>query len=524
MGNYILNDKNELIKLSFSENGTLVTTKELSGVKEFATDTGGYSSLVAVMTDGRLLINHRSVSLDGVTFREEVVATDALALVSYLGVGTGSSTDGILYINTKNELCLWTKSGTSVLDTNVSCGFTESSYPYSYYIKTDKTLWQLKFNKTVPTIEFLLDDVTWATSWHLGGELLPTTLALRSDNSLWGWGNTSRGELGVSKYNTGSAASNSAGITFVRTGLHCSVDAPVKILDGVDRVFRDISSSSGIISCNVHAVMQNGSVISWGGPLIERDANAWQHTTRADKQWMANAAQIVNYRYFSVPYEIVQYNDGRLVFKEIGGYSNDGMGWPFNSVDRTATLDMKLLGETKATTPTPDLPSSWASDAVNAAINAGLVPDSLQGKYTQATTRAEFCALAVALYQNATNSDLPITTSFSDTTDENVLKMASLNVVNGVGDNKFAPDQKLTREQAATMLSRLAAALGFPLPGQTATFADSAALAAWSVDAVGQMQSTGIMTGVGDNTFSPQSDYTWEQSILTMLRLFDLVA
>ena len=171
-----------------------------------------------------------------------------------------------------------------------------------------------------------------------------------------------------------------------------------------------------------------------------------------------------------------------------------------------------------------ELPSSWAIESVDTAIAAGLVPASLQFKYTQATTRAEFCALAVALYKTVTGEDIEKTDiSFADTTDENVLKMASLGVVNGVGNDKFAPDQKLTREQAATLVSQLAAAIGKPLAEQAPTFADNASLSSWAVDAIGQMQTTGIMGGVGNNTFSPNGDYTREQSIITMMRLFDIV-
>jgi len=101
--------------------------------------------------------------------------------------------------------------------------------------------------------------------------------------------------------------------------------------------------------------------------------------------------------------------------------------------------------------------------------------------------------------------------------------MASLEVVNGIGDNKFGPENKLTREQAATMLSRLANAIGKPLTAQAPAFNDNSAISSWAFDAAGQMQTTGIMGGVGDNTFAPQADYTREQSIATMMRLFDIV-
>lgn len=91
------------------------------------------------------------------------------------------------------------------------------------------------------------------------------------------------------------------------------------------------------------------------------------------------------------------------------------------------------------------------------------------------------------------------------------------------GGGKFNPDGTLTREQAATMLSRLAEAVGKLLSAQAPTFADNASVSSWAFDAVGQMQASGIMGGVGSNTFAPQGSYSREQSIITMLRLYEAV-
>ena len=170
-----------------------------------------------------------------------------------------------------------------------------------------------------------------------------------------------------------------------------------------------------------------------------------------------------------------------------------------------------------------DAPSAWAKSYVDDAIAAGLVPASLQSKYTAAATRAEFCALAVALFEAATGEESADRVKFSDTSDVNVEKMAALGVVNGIGGGKFAPDNKLTREQAATMLSRLAKVMGKPLTAGAPTFADNAGVSDWAVDAVGQMQATGVMGGVGDNKFAPGSDYTREQCIITIMRMFELM-
>ena len=167
-------------------------------------------------------------------------------------------------------------------------------------------------------------------------------------------------------------------------------------------------------------------------------------------------------------------------------------------------------------------PSGWADVYVNRAIAGGLVPGHLQSHYTQATTRAEFAALAVSLYE-FWNGEIIGRIPFDDTNDVNVQKAAYIGVVQGVGNNRFAPHDQLTREQAATMLMRLASAFEQALPEQVADFSDNEDIASWAVDAVGQMQATGIMGGIGNNVFSPRGSYTREQSIVTILRLLDFI-
>ena len=168
-------------------------------------------------------------------------------------------------------------------------------------------------------------------------------------------------------------------------------------------------------------------------------------------------------------------------------------------------------------------PSPWAVEQVSAAIEAGLVPESLQSKYTQTATRAEFCALAVELYETVTGKEITQRATFSDTSDVNVQKMAGIGVINGIGGNKFNPNGELTREQAATILVRLADALGRPLPEGTAAFSDNASISSWALESVGRAKAGGIMDGIGNNTFSPQGAYTREQSIMTAYRLFETV-
>lgn len=202
----------------------------------------------------------------------------------------------------------------------------------------------------------------------------------------------------------------------------------------------------------------------------------------------------------------IQHVRGNFTSAHIGGDT-------FQSFDIPVTFIVAAEG---------DLPSSWAAGQLSQAAAAGIVPSSFESRYTQAATRAEFCALAVRLYEKVTGEAITQRATFSDTTDFNVQKMAGLGVVNGVGGGKFDPGGTLTREQAATILARLAEAMGHPLPQAAPSFSDSAAIASWAAAGVGQVQAAGIMEGNG-SAFLPQSAYTREQCILTVLRLYNLV-
>lgn len=175
-------------------------------------------------------------------------------------------------------------------------------------------------------------------------------------------------------------------------------------------------------------------------------------------------------------------------------------------------------------------PSNWAQEAVQTAQEAGLVPEILNTSYDAAITRSEFCSLAASLYRIwETSGQLkditPDSASFTDCTDEDVLLCASIGVVNGVGDGRFAPDALIQRQEAASMLHRLAA-LRTDYVDSTKNkmphvFADGENIRSWARSDVYWACNSGVMTGTGNNAFQPTGQYTREQSIVTILRLYD---
>ena len=98
------------------------------------------------------------------------------------------------------------------------------------------------------------------------------------------------------------------------------------------------------------------------------------------------------------------------------------------------------------------------------------------------------------------------------------------NIVKGIGDGKFAPDQSITREQMAVILQSYAKAIGFTLPKVHAenTFADSAKIGAYAKDAVKQMQMAGIISGKNSNLFDPQGTATRAEVSAVLRRFVEL--
>ena len=87
-------------------------------------------------------------------------------------------------------------------------------------------------------------------------------------------------------------------------------------------------------------------------------------------------------------------------------------------------------------------------------------------------------------------------------------------LMDGVGDNLFAPNSETTRAQLVTILYRLA---GEPEPGGDSGFSDVAA-GTWYTDAVAWAAQNGIVNGVSDTEFAPGDDITREQLVTVLYR------
>ena len=201
--------------------------------------------------------------------------------------------------------------------------------------------------------------------------------------------------------------------------------------------------------------------------------------------------------------------------------------------------------------------SNWAAEDIINAVSMGYLDDDpdafgyqpattnlLGSDYTRAITRGQFAALAVRYYEtlmsDITGEDytIPVATGddvFADCSgNTNMAKAFTLGILGGYNsaDTRagvyVGPNDNITREQAATMLTRLMEKLieasdSVGRTGWTVWYADSLPfvddIADWAYDGVRAVYGVGAMTGTTSTTFSPKSNYTIEQSIVTLMRI-----
>lgn len=168
--------------------------------------------------------------------------------------------------------------------------------------------------------------------------------------------------------------------------------------------------------------------------------------------------------------------------------------------------------------------SKWAEAQVNAAVAKGLAPEGLGDDYRVSITRAQFAATAVKLYEVMSGEKIAPAANnpFTDTSDPDVLRAAAAGFVNGVTDTTFAPDALVTREQAATLLSRVYTKLGGEIPQVSNTaFADDTSVSGYAKSAVAFMADKDIVSGVGENQFNAKGSASIEQALIIALRMLD---
>lgn len=173
-----------------------------------------------------------------------------------------------------------------------------------------------------------------------------------------------------------------------------------------------------------------------------------------------------------------------------------------------------------------DKPIPVVKSELEKAKEYNLLTEKLSSNYKQNISREEFCELVIKLYEalSGKKAELPKNNKFTDTSNTEILKANHLGIVNGVSEDKFKPNNYVTREEMSLMFYNLLGVLEI----KTNTtmdyvyFRDEKEISSWAKRSIQLLNKLDIIRGVGNDNINPKGKATREQGIALVIRIYEL--
>lgn len=173
----------------------------------------------------------------------------------------------------------------------------------------------------------------------------------------------------------------------------------------------------------------------------------------------------------------------------------------------------------KAESYPTDIAEHWAKSNIEYVYDYKLMNGYSDGTFgaDNSITRAEFATVMSRFLELDEN---PSAAGFDDTANHwakgYIGALAAKGIVGGVSDTEFEPDSNITREQIAVILNR---AFSLKAATETGTFTDDASISDWAYDGVYNVLSAGYMKGDTAGNFNPLSNATRAEVATIIFRL-----
>lgn len=206
------------------------------------------------------------------------------------------------------------------------------------------------------------------------------------------------------------------------------------------------------------------------------------------------------------------------------GGSESVMRMPHNSIYAVMESPLISFADMQGHWAKPSVEQMATKRIVNGVSNTAYAPD-------RAITRAEFTALLVRALGIRTEADAA-GNAFEDVAASAWYAAAveaglRSGLVSGIGGTRFAPEERITREQMAVMLAnaRALATERAAGAGQTANlpsgFSDAAEVSPWARAAVAEAVAAGIIQGMTPDRLAPAASATRAQAAVMLKRLME---
>ncbi|MCD9025028.1 S-layer homology domain-containing protein [Cohnella silvisoli] len=180
-----------------------------------------------------------------------------------------------------------------------------------------------------------------------------------------------------------------------------------------------------------------------------------------------------------------------------------------------------------------DISKHWAKADIELMANKLIVNGVTDTKFAPDNniTRAEFTALlvrALGLTSDAASATFTDVKA-SDWYAGSVGSAVKAKLVTGITASSFKPNDTITREQMAVMITRAISAAGKKATDPTASsdalaqFKDKASIDSWAKASIAQSVEAKIITGLPDQTFAPSAKASRAQAVVMLKRLLKYV-
>ena len=170
-----------------------------------------------------------------------------------------------------------------------------------------------------------------------------------------------------------------------------------------------------------------------------------------------------------------------------------------------------------------DVAGIWAAESINAMVEMGWIHGYSDGTFRPSAkiTRAEFLSILVSLLQSVNGQAPQSGNIFPDTNShwakEAISTAVALGIASGYPNGNFGPNDLITREQMAMMLTKAAGSSG---QDGALKFTDAARISAWAKAYVSYAADKGWIGGYADGTFGPQKQATRAEVCALLWRFY----
>ncbi|MDD2442873.1 MAG: S-layer homology domain-containing protein [Desulfotomaculaceae bacterium] len=163
-----------------------------------------------------------------------------------------------------------------------------------------------------------------------------------------------------------------------------------------------------------------------------------------------------------------------------------------------------------------DIAGHWAENNIKKLVATGAVsgyPDATF-KPENKITRAEFAAILVKAFGLEDKDGKIFTDTAGHWAQDYIAAAVAGGVASGYDADTFGPDNLITREQMAVLITK--AAKLSPVAGEV-LYGDSGSISDWAKEAAATATENGIMKGYPDNTFQPQGSATRAEAVTVIV-------